>query len=286
MDHFDIPHRTKFQLLFAVILLSEFFYVFYKDSATNQFLSQSQSISSHVTYPNEASPHQPDIITTVNTTSQGSNHSNTTQSNETTGKTDEKQPGTSPDPTHSNTTQSNEITVKTDDRQPKTPSKTTTTSPEPSKTKPGSNDKGDHFEWPTPRPKPEPLEDLPLTPEHLFNKHTIVAPERYSNVTFKKVKALDHEGPSALLERGGLIEPKDARTVFLCGLNVTNNCHSREIAENLNETYAFCPIYSTNPGAQADFIYAPWTLLVIHEEFRPPSGRPRSNLSRTRLYSN
>ena len=155
-------------------------------------------------------------------------------------------------------------------KQPKTPSNSSTasshpstTGPEPSVTKKDS----EPFSWPAPSPKPEQLEDLPLTPEHLFNRKTIVAPQRYLKTSYRKAKAVDHEGPSALLLDGAVLDLKDAKIDFLCRINIGNRCYSRYPAENVNQTFAFCPIYSTQPSKHELLYYRHQQFIAYMKSF-------------------
>jgi len=63
---------------------------------------------------------------------------------------------------------------------------------------------------------------------------------------FEKNMPVDRQGTSTYLEKGGIIESKDPRRMILCKLGVDNECFSTEIADVMNQVYAFCPIYTVD----------------------------------------
>jgi len=72
---------------------------------------------------------------------------------------------------------------------------------------------------------------------------------------FEKNMPVDRQGTSAYLEKGGVIETKDPRRMFLCHISLRQHCVSREIADVIDQVYAFCPIYSVDHNRHTMLYY-------------------------------
>lgn len=72
---------------------------------------------------------------------------------------------------------------------------------------------------------------------------------------FEKNMPVDRQGTSTYLEKGGVIETKDPRGIFLCKISLAQHCVSREIADVIDQVYAFCPIYSVDHNRHTMLYY-------------------------------